>query len=184
MFHTRTRLSHRLAGTALVLGVAVGAAGCGDSPTAADAATEKPSVSSLVLIDGWVKAADHGMTGAFGKLVNSSGADIHIVSATSPITKSMELHEMAHGDGGEMVMREKTDGFVVAAGGEYRLEPGGDHLMFMELTSPIQPGQDVPVALTAEDGSRVEVSVVARSYTGANENYQGGEHGDDGHGGH
>ncbi|MFC5994817.1 copper chaperone PCu(A)C [Pseudonocardia hispaniensis] len=184
----RTGLPHRLAAAVLTLGVAVGAAGCGSSPTAADTPAKRASASSLVLIDGWVKAADEGMTAAFGKLVNSSGRDVHIVSATSPVTRSMELHEMAHADGGQMVMREKKDGLVVSAGGEHRLEPGGDHLMFMELTGPVRPGQDVPITLTAEDGSSVEVTAVARSYTGANEDYQGGDHDHDhdghGHGGH
>ncbi|MCB7135605.1 copper chaperone PCu(A)C [Cellulosimicrobium marinum] len=167
---TRTRL---LAGLgALVLGGTLaacssGAEGAsGDAPAAAEA-------DALSITDPWVKAADEGMTAAFGTLTNDSDADVRVVSATSTATSSMELHEMATGDDGEMVMQQKAGGFVVAAGESHELSPGGDHLMFMDVTEPIQPGDEVTVTLTAEDGSTYAFTAPARTFSGANEEYHG-----------
>ena len=134
--------------------------------------------AALTITDPWVKAADTGMTAAFGTITNDSDTDVRIVSATSDVTSSMELHEMATGDDGAMVMRQKQGGFVIEAGAAHELSPGGDHLMFMDLTAPVQPGDDVTVTLTAEDGSTIEFTAPARSYAGANEEYDGGEHGE------
>jgi copper(I)-binding protein len=85
----------------------------------------------------------------------------------------------AGGDGLNPTMREKEGGIVVPAGGEYTLEPGGDHFMLMDLKEPVLAGQDVTIVVTADDGSTVEFTVVGRSFSGARENYEG-DHGDHG----
>ncbi|HEV6955501.1 MAG TPA: copper chaperone PCu(A)C [Promicromonospora sp.] len=178
MTRTRTRL---LAGLgALTLTAALAACSTGTTDAGDDAATTPAAAEAdaLDITDPWVKAADEGMTAAFGTLTNDSDADVRIVSATSEVTSSMELHEMATGDDGAMVMRQKEGGFVIEAGATHELSPGGDHLMFMNLTTPVQPGDDVTVTLTAEDGSTFEFTAPGRSYSGANEEYDGGEHGE------
>lgn len=147
-------------------------AGCSSSGDSSPAASSTPSADALSITDPWVKAADSGMTAAFGTLVNSSDHDVRIVSATTD-DSSMELHEMAMGDNGEMVMRPKKGGFVVPADGKHELGPGGDHIMFMDLKSPIKPGDDVAVTLRAEDGSTFTFTAPARSFSGADEQYDG-----------
>lgn len=177
MTTTRTRL---LAGLGALTLTALAACSTGTSDT--EDATATPAAAdadALDITDPWVKAADEGMTAAFGTLTNDSDTDVRIVSATSEVTSSMELHEMATGDDGAMVMRQKEGGFVIEAGATHELSPGGDHLMFMDLTTPVQPGDEVTVTLTAEDGSTFEFTAPGRSYSGANEEYDGGEHGEE-----
>jgi copper(I)-binding protein len=130
--------------------------------------------ADLTLTDGWVKAADSGMTAAFGTLVNHTGADVTIVSASSDASR-MELHEMAMGDDGQMVMRPKEDGLVVPADGAHELAPGGDHVMFMDLTAPLATGADVAVTLTSDSGSTWTFTLPVRTFTGADEHYQGSD---------
>ncbi|OLT52618.1 copper chaperone PCu(A)C [Cellulosimicrobium sp. CUA-896] len=161
---------------ALSLAAALGACSTGTADAGGDtaaAAPETTEAAALTIADPWVKAADAGMTAAFGTLENGSDTDVRIVSATSEVTSSMELHEMATGDDGAMVMQQKAGGFVLEAGGSHELSPGGDHLMFMDLTTPVQPGDEVAVTLTAEDGSTFEFTAPARSFSGANEEYHG-----------
>jgi periplasmic copper chaperone A len=155
------------------------AAGCGSSDTpAADAAapesstTSTPEAQQLTFTDPWVKAADSGMTAAFGTLENTGDQDLVVTSATSDATSAMELHETVANDDGTMAMQPKQGGFSVEAGGQHELAPGGDHLMFMDLTRPLQPGEDVTITLTFEDGSTSEVDAVVKNFTGADENYQ------------
>ncbi|MFJ9858820.1 copper chaperone PCu(A)C [Streptomyces albogriseolus] len=161
-------------------------AGCGGSddspspsgPDASASVTATPgkaavTAAPVTMKDPWVKAAESGMTGAFGTLVNSTDADITVVSATSTASQRTELHEVADVDG-KMVMRPKEDGFVIPAKGSHTLEPGSDHLMLMGLTGAVKPGDEVPVTLTFKDGRTLEFTAVAKEFAGGKENYEPG----------
>ena len=145
----------------------------GTTPTVTGASSAGESV---VLEDGWVKSADSGMSAAFGELENTGDSDVTVVSVTSPVSTAMELHETVENESGQMVMREKADGFTVAAGTSLSLEPGGNHLMLMDLVKPLRAGDEVAFTLTFSDGSTYEFTVPAKDYSGANETYEGGEH--------
>ncbi len=119
----------------------------------------------------WARAADSGMTAVFGTLANTGHHDARIVSANSPAAGMVELHEVV-GDMGSKVMRPKDDGFTIPAGGTRELTPGGDHLMLMGLTAPLQPGADVRFTLVFEDGSSSTVTAQVRDFAGGGENYQ------------
>ncbi|MCE1180639.1 MAG: copper chaperone PCu(A)C [Micrococcales bacterium] len=186
---------HRRALTALVLSasaaLALSACGGNASDTASSASKTASSAvasatdaassaadsqgSGLSVESGWVKASDKKMTGAFGTLKNSTGAPIHIVKATSPVSPMVELHETVKDSAtGQMVMRETKDGFTVPAGGTFELKPGGNHVMLMGLTSPIKTGDTTKVTLVAEDGKQTTVELEVREFTGADESYQSG----------
>lgn len=152
-------LGAALAAVALLL------AGC-SGPAPADKGT------GLTLTGGWVKAAESGMTAAFGTLTNTSGEAITITSATSDASR-MELHEMAMDDAGQMVMRPKEGGLTVPAGGTHELAPGGDHLMFMDLTKPLATGDEVEVTLASDSGATWTFRLPVRTFSGADERYQG-----------
>ena len=156
-----------------------GAAACGsETEPAAAAATPAASTAAstaaapVTIKDPWVKAADKGMTAAFGTLVNTSGADVTVVSASTPVSR-MELHEMAMKDG-KMVMRPKAGGIVIKAGGTHELEPGGDHLMLMDVTKPVRAGDEVTFTLTLAGGGTTTFTAVAKPFTGAGETYAPG----------
>ncbi|GIJ76149.1 hypothetical protein SAMN05443287_10647 [Micromonospora phaseoli] len=179
-----TSLSHRLVRPAVLLtGVvlAVSVAGCGSSddattaaPSPSASAPASPSAEAGVLgiQDPWVKAADEGMTAAFGTLVNSSAADVTITGASTTVSP-MELHEMAMKDG-KMVMQAKAGGVVIKAGSEHKLEPGGDHLMLMNLAQPVRAGDELTFTLTFADGRTQTFTAVAKPFTGAQESYAPG----------
>src|SRR3954462_9538642 len=117
-----------------------GLTGCGSGDEAAAGsvtpATAPSAATTLTVQDPWVKAAKAGvMTAAFGTLVNSTGADITVVGAQSTASP-MELHEMTMKDG-KMLMQPKQGGFVVKAGGNHELSPGGDHLMLMKPAAEV-----------------------------------------------
>ena len=157
------------------------------------------SAEGLTLVDPWVKAAEEGMTSAFGTLTNATGRALQLISASTPSAGMVELHEtMGDGSGG-MSMQEKEGGFPIPDGGELVLEPGGDHLMLMDLSAPLRPGDEVELTLQCEDGTELVVTATVKDFAGAQEHYEpegsagsgasdgGGEHDGhdaDGHGGH
>ncbi len=167
----------RLSGAPLALAVALLLAltACQSSGgTEASPAAQPATDSALTLVDPWVKAADSGMTAAFGTLVNASDRDVTLVSASSDVS-AMELHEVAAGSDGAMVMRPKDGGFVVPAGGSLTLAPGAEHLMFMDLTAPLRPGDEVDLTVVSDDGASWTFTAPVRTFTGAQEDYQGDE---------
>lgn len=132
-----------------------------------------PSKSSLSISDGWAKAADTGMSAAFGMVTNPTSKPVRVIAATSPYSTFLQLHEVVMKDG-SMVMQQKQGGFVIPAKGMIELKPGGNHLMFMKLTKPITAGSMIPVTLITADGGMLTTKVLAKVYAGANETYDGG----------
>lgn len=141
-------------------------AACGSSQeTLADDA------AGVSITDGWVKAADSGMTAAFGTISNASDHEVTITSVSSPASPEVQLHEMKAGDSGNMVMTEKPNGLSIPAKGKATLEAGGDHIMLMDLADPLKPGENVALTLTFSDDSTMKLEVPARSFAGADEEY-------------
>lgn len=148
--------------------------GCAATDAAAPSESA-PAGDSVTIEDGWVKSADEGMSAAFGTLVNDGAQAVTVVSAESDAASMLELHETVENEAGEMVMREIEGGFVIPAGGSIALEPGADHLMFMDLTAPLKAGDTVSVTLTFSDDSTYEFEAPVKDYSGANEDYDDGE---------
>lgn len=147
------------------------------TPTETQSATtgSEPVQSGPVTVtDQWVKAIpdikESTMTGAFGKLTNNSDKAITIVSAKNSISEHTELHETVMVDGA-MKMREVADGFTIEAGQTRELKPGSDHVMIMKMTKPLAVGQEMKITLQTKDNQTIEFPVVARAFTGANEEY-------------
>ncbi|MEV4692876.1 copper chaperone PCu(A)C [Micromonospora echinospora] len=162
---------------AAVLAASVAACGSADAtPTATSSAPASAPASAaagvLTIRDTWVKAADKGMTAAFGTLVNDSDTDVTITGVSTDVSRA-ELHEMAMKDG-KMVMQAKPGGVVVKARSQAALEPGDDHLMLMDLTRPVRPGDQLDITLTFADGRTQTFTAVAKPFTGAQESYAPG----------
>jgi periplasmic copper chaperone A len=164
----------------LVTAVAVVLTGCGStSARSSTAATStSPSVSTtaasagvLAATDAWVKTVDTGMTAAFMTITNSGDAADTLVAATTPASGMVQLHEMVMSNG-QMVMQQKKGGIPVPAHGDAVLQPGGNHIMFMDVSAPIKAGDDVVLTLTFKSGATMTVTAVAKDYNGANESYQ------------
>ena len=151
-----------LAAGLLIAGGAL--AGCGSNSDSGE------STATVTVTDAWIRASDGPMTGIFGDITNSSGADVTIVSATNSASAMTELHEMAMVDG-EMVMQEKAGGVVLPADSTTVLEPGGDHIMAMGMTAPVTPGEEVEVSLTLSTGQTVTFMAVAKESAAGDEEY-------------
>jgi copper(I)-binding protein len=63
-------------------------------------------------------------------------------------------------EGDVMKMNEVEGGLVIPAGQSVTLEPGGFHIMFMELKQAFVEGSMVPVTLTFANAGTVEVELM------------------------
>jgi len=120
-----------------------------------------PLHAQVIVTDAWVRATvpQQKATGAFMQL--SSPKDTKLVSASSPITPIVEVHEMAMQDN-VMKMRE-VPAIELPAGKTVELKPGGYHVMLLDLKQQVKVGGTVPLALVFEhkDGTRETREVAA-----------------------
>jgi len=159
--------------------MAVGLSACSEADAEEPGGDSVGDPELLTVTDPWVVAEDEGMTSGFGVLVNHTDEDLVVIEARSPLSPEMELHEVIIDDSGAAAMQEKDEGFTVPAGGEHVLEPGGDHVMFMDLVEPINPGDQVELTLVIAGGDEVVLEAQARSFTGGEEEYiDHSDHGD------
>ncbi len=132
---------------------------------------QKITTTALTMTDPWAKASKKGtMSAAFGTLKNPTNKPIRVVAAISSASEVLQLHEIAM-KGDQMVMQQKNGGFLIPAGGSLELKPGGNHIMFMDLTKALTAGRTVPVTLVTADGGLLTVKPLVKVYNGGNESY-------------
>ena len=124
--------------------------------TAACADTEV-KLGALKIKDPYARATvpAQKVGGAFVKIENAGAAD-KLIGASSTASKEMQLHIM-NMDGHVMRMREVT-AIDLPAKGVVELQPGGLHLMFIDLKAPLKSGDVVPVKLKFEKAGEVDVA--------------------------
>lgn len=134
--------------------------------------------AQVTVKDAWVRATvpQQKATGAFMQL--QAGKDSKLVSASSPVTPVVEVHEMVMQDN-VMKMRQ-VPGIDLPAGKTVELKPGGYHVMLMDLKQPVKEGDVVPITLVVEgkDGKResVEVKASVRALAAGNQPASSGPH--------
>jgi copper(I)-binding protein len=124
--------------------------------------------ANISVTDAWARATMPGqkVSGAYMQL--RADADARLVGASSPVVPRVEVHEMKM-DGDVMRMRE-VKAVELPKGKTVSLEPGGFHIMLMNLPQPISAGEMIPLTLVVESGGKrqtVEVQAEARAPMGS-----------------
>ncbi len=172
---------------AVVVALALGLAACGSSSSSSSTTEATDGVS---VTDVWSRATAEGATTGVVYLTLESPVDDDLVSASVPesVAAVAQLHETTSGDsamsgsddtsmemesemgddtagtmaGGMMGMREVTS-IPVPAGETVTLEPGGYHIMLMDLAAPLEDGQTFEVTLTFDTAPVQTVTATVRS---------------------
>ncbi|MFV0336404.1 MAG: copper chaperone PCu(A)C [Tropicimonas sp.] len=120
-----------------------------------------PALADIEIADAYARAAmpEAKAGAAFMHIVNTGTEDDRLVSANSDISEKTELHTHIDAGDGVMKMVEVEEGFVIPAGGEHVLQRGGDHVMFMGLTRPMNDGEAVSVTFTFEKAGEITVEI-------------------------
>ena len=119
---------------------------------------EPVNAGNLTIDNTFTRATVPGQKNAGGFLsIANKGADDKLISATSNVASEVQIHEMKM-DGNVMQMKQ-IDGLTVPAKGKVELKPGGYHLMFMGLKSPLKAGDTIDVQLKFEKAGAVNVKL-------------------------
>lgn len=148
--------------------------------------TEPPVVSAVVAVGAWARAtaarmdmggmghtdaatpepdAVYGPSAVYMALENRGAAADRLVAARTDAAGLVEIHETQM-ENDVMRMRPLADGLELPAGGRVMLEPGGYHIMLLDLPRDLLPGEAIAVTLVFESGAELVIGAPVRELTG------------------
>ncbi len=129
--------------------------------------------------DLWVKSSEMstigGVSAVYGTLTNNTTNDIVLIDGQTDLAGIVEVHEMAMING-ELKMQQIAGGLLIPAGQSIQLEPGGNHLMLMQLTKDLLAGEEISVTFSFEGADDLVVDrILAKPAEGGDEEYHSSE---------
>jgi copper(I)-binding protein len=117
--------------------------------------SEAPSIE---IEDAWARPGVLGENTAIYFHITSSGVDDSIIRADANPATVTELHRSTMNDDGTMSMVQQTD-IPLPQDVRVELKPGGLHIMLMQLTEDLEPGDEVVLNLYFAKHSEMEINV-------------------------
>jgi iron complex outermembrane receptor protein len=107
----------------------------------------------------WSRPTSAGMpmAVAYFTLENRGTTDDALIAASSPVAARVEFHQTTLTDG--MARMRPLTQIVIGAGRTVKVEPGGIHLMLVQLGRPLEAGTQVPLTLEFRAAGKVEVTI-------------------------
>ena len=120
---------------------------------------------SATVSDAWIRALPASVpSGGYFTLHNNGDKPLMLTGASSPACGMLMLHK-SEDMGGMMHMDDMTM-IDVPAKGTLKFSPGGYHLMCMDATSAIKPGNTVDVTLQFAGGATLTAKFAVKNATG------------------
>ncbi|MEW6438477.1 MAG: copper chaperone PCu(A)C [Pseudomonadota bacterium] len=147
---------------------------CASALICASAALADPQINAPVVAgtlkieNAFTRPTLGGATVAVGymTIVNAGKTDDKLLSVTSDISATTEIHESKM-VGGVMEMDELPNGLAIPAGGAVAFKPGSYHLMFVGLKQAVKPGAAIHATLDFAKAGKVAVIFPAANSFGA-----------------
>lgn len=167
--------------TLLIWFIALISIACGGD----DAGSDDPEDNSagvnpagITTRDAWIRRAvlpegsptadpehDHDETASSGiisalylALQNSTGAPVQLTGIETGVARVVELHQTANQNG--LMQMRPVESVEIPAGSELVFEPGGFHIMLIDINRALEPGDEVAVTLSFNTGERLELPAV------------------------
>ena len=130
---------------------------CGEEPAT-------PAETELSIQNAWVRATPPGVrvTAAYFELHNPGNTDARLLRASTDVAGRVEIHETQMDAEGVMRMRPLPDGLAIPAGQSIALQPGGIHLMLLELNREPAAGETLQLSLEFADGQKRSIEAEVR----------------------
>ena len=129
-------------------------------------------VGSIDVVDPWSRATPKGASVAAGymKITNNGTSADRLISGSSDIAPTFEVHEMSM-DKGVAKMRPVKGGLEIKPGETVELKPGSFHLMFTDLKQPLAKGEHVKGTLVFAKAGTIDVEFGVQPVGGAAESH-------------
>jgi copper(I)-binding protein len=116
--------------------------------------------ADITVDDIWARESTAATGAAFMTVHNAGPAD-RIVKAASPVAGVVELH--THIKEGDIMRMRPVEAIDVPANGMVALQPGGLHVMLIDLKQPLVAGQTLPLTMVFEKAGSMQLTVPVHS---------------------
>jgi periplasmic copper chaperone A len=132
----------------------------------AAAAADEARIGDLVIQDAWARASiGQVLNSAAYMTVTNRGAETdRLVDAAAPAAARAELHTHLHEQG--VVRMRRVEAIEVAPGEATVLQPGGLHVMVIDLAAPLEAGDRLALTLTFERAGEIDLDLLVRDARG------------------
>jgi len=121
-------------------------------------------LGAIDIADPWSRATPKGASVGAGymKITNNGSTVDRLISGSSEIAPTFEVHEMTM-DGGVAKMRPVKGGLEIKPGETVELKPGSFHVMFVGLKKPLTAGEHVNATLVFEKAGAINIEYDVRA---------------------
>ena len=113
----------------------------------------------LTIQDAWARPANTGENGAAYFIIeNGTASDDSLMSVSSDIATAVEVH-MSMGDANGVMSMQMQEAVTIPAGEPVEFKPGGLHVMLVNLTRDLKPGETITLTLNFKETGNVVVEV-------------------------
>ncbi|MFY9693476.1 MAG: copper chaperone PCu(A)C [Xanthobacteraceae bacterium] len=125
---------------------------------ASPAAAADYDIGSMHISQPWARATPKGADDGAGymTITNKGSAPDRVSCVSDDASKQCQIHSMTM-EGGIMKMRPVEGGLEIKPGETVTLKPGGYHMMFVDLTHPLEQGKSVEAELKFDHAGTVKV---------------------------
>jgi len=116
--------------------------------------------SAFTVEDAWVRSNPNLMGAAYMVLTSPTDDELVAASVDPSIAGSVEVHEVTMQDG--MMRMGQVAGIPLPAGQPVVFEPGGYHLMLLDMPAVLAVGTAVELTLTLASGTTLTVTATVR----------------------
>lgn len=171
----------RLLRTLLISLVAFTLAACGtddDATSTAEGAAGADDPAGITTRDAWIReavlpegspTADHegheddetssGVISALYLVIENHGDEpVELTGVEADVARVVEIHQTENQNG--LMKMRPAESVEIPAGGEVAFEPGGFHIMLIDINRALEPGNEVAVTLLFNTGDRLELPAV------------------------
>jgi len=116
----------------------------------------------ITVEDAWARpSAMMAGSGAVYVTLKNTGGDDVLVSAASDVAEAVELHQTKME--GDMMKMSPVPNIPVPAGETVKLEPGGKHIMLINLKQTLNPGEKISITLNFEKSGAMTLDVPVKA---------------------
>jgi copper(I)-binding protein len=91
------------------------------------------------------------------RLVNTGGEADQLLGGSSPLAQAVEVHKTTTSQ--DVMKMKPIPSLAVPSGGQVELEPGGLHIMLVELKQPLAAGDRLPLTLRFEKSGELQLDI-------------------------
>lgn len=137
--------------------------------TATPTTPPTPAAPKISVTGAWARSTPgnpNENSAVYAVIANDGGVGDHVISASVDVSiaKTVETHRTVKV--GDTMKMEPVAGWDVPANGKLTLEPGGNHIMLLNVPTALKVGTKFPLTLKLEKAGTIVVDVEVRTATG------------------